>query len=279
MKIFKQFPEQAIELESKPFSQEAYLEGFLLDNEGLLEISQKDEGNLKILDRQVSFPNSRKRIDILAVNLESKRIKLIEVKKERVDRKDLRQICRYKEKWRKDCDKILDKYKDILKEEELPLELDKYKEADAIIVAPEFNLREEELKNSNIQGIIVQRYALKSSGEVFIFIDYFPPLKAKWQKVPISREEFWRENKKHKNEVEEILNELENKEPDISRKYWRSCISIYKGNIPIAWYIKGDKTMTVRENFKPRKDNRIELKERKKIITSILEARRKAEEF
>ena len=54
MKIFKQFPEQAIELESKPFSQEAYLEGFLLDNEGLLEISQKDEGNLKIFYNQLN---------------------------------------------------------------------------------------------------------------------------------------------------------------------------------------------------------------------------------
>jgi len=268
MKIYKQLPDKTKKLEPCNFSQEAYLEGFLLDNPNIFEMP---EDIIILLDRQVVFPHTQNKIDILLLNAKAQEpeIIIVEIKKDKATKKEVKQLVEYIEKWRQEHSGVLNKYKDTLSKYKLNENLEQVK---GILVATEFDdSLEEEFKKQNIQGIQVNRYSADDYKEFFIFVDYVPPLSEKWAKKEIGKDSFWKKSgrKKHKDEVESILQEL--KEIIFTFKYWGTTITIYDENEnSVAWYTAGDASIQIKGK------GRIKLTNKSEIIKATIETRKEA---
>jgi hypothetical protein len=265
MKIFKQSPDTIRELQLKPFSQEAYLEGFLLENLGIFETKLDDD--IHLIDRQVSFPGKRERIDILLLNAkESPEIIVVEVKKI-AEGNALTQLNNYLEQWREKGKNVLADYQDEIERYKVSANVNAVR---GMLVAG--NLDESfvgRMRENDVQGINISRYVSEDLNDTFIFVDYLPALKGKKAKIKVTPEEFWRGNSKHKDEVESILNELHGKDPEICWEYFQTGISIrhIKGTWHnIAYYLKGNASIYV-ANQTPK------LSEKTKIIQLILDSK------
>jgi len=281
MEIYKQLPTESRRLDLINFKQEAYLEGFLLDNgENIFSIDEKD--NIEVLDRQVGFISNKERIDILLLNARENNpeIVIVELKKDVADEKALEQINRYLVTWKKDRKEILQGYEEVLKEWELTSDIENVK---GILVAPEFDESIiEELKENKIQGVRIRRYKIEQSEDIFIFIDYLPVLKeGKYSRVEVSSNQFWESRRKYRDKVESILKELKDKASAVVWKYWQSGISIYSGSsgYSIGGYGGYFTKMWIKTSIKPARYENLDLEEREKITNLILEAKRKADEL
>ena len=265
MKIFKQSPDTITELQQKPFSQEAYLEGFLLDNLDIFRTKWDDD--IHLVDRQVHFPGKQERIDILLLNAkESSEIIIVEVKI-KANRNALVQLKNYLERWQENGESVLASYEKEIGKHNVNSSI---KIVRGMLVAG--NLEEllaDKLKENDIQGIQINRFGSENLTDAFIFVDYLPALKGKRAKVKVSLEDFWDNNLKHRDEVESILSELRSRDPVIFWEYFQTGISIYpfKGSWHnIAYYLKGNASIYI-ANQTPK------LIEKAKIIQLILESK------
>jgi len=280
-KIFKHFPDKAKELERKPFMQEAYLEGFLLDNiKAAFELYDLDE--IRLLDRQVVLPGSNKKIDILLLNNKDEpELIIVEIKKGIADEPALRQLLDYLNIWERDHQKIIgfnDEAEKALRELGVKRQPAKAK---GILVASEFepNL-EKTMSEKEIQGIEINKYIVPESGESFIFLDYVPALKGKRQRTPISKEEFWDQFKKYvnyKDGIENIIEKMQAADAGIHLKYFKSGMGIYPSSeILIGWW--DGRSFYAKTVIKPAKWEKVVWDDDEKIVELLLSVKKKADE-
>lgn len=274
-KVFKQTPEKAKELKQKSFSQEAYLEGFLLDNWHIFSLYETDD--IVPLGRQIYFPHSNKKVDILLLNkMQDPEIIIVEIKNEEACKVSLDQLIGYLNNWREKPENILKHNEEvtaILKHYGI---IENLKKVKGILVAPAFDESiEKEMISKSIQGIVVKRFSTDDSNENYIFIDYFPALKGKKVRAEITQEEFWRKYRhSHEKEVENILFEM--RKSGLIIKYWQTTICIYVPDNevnPVSWYVAGDKTFCIRHSIKAGDNSRIDLAKISAIVSATIQAK------
>ncbi len=285
MFIFKQTPTKVVELKEDNFKQEAYIEGFLIENIGLLETGEDSEAEL--LGRQV-FLEKKDRIDLLVLTLEAEKakLKIIEIKKKAAGKKALHQLERYINLWSEKGVNILRRegLTDTIDECLKKWEIKKKQQTDAlsrkvggILVAPGFedDLIQEFSRSKKVQGIRLSRCSSSETPEAFIFLEYFPEVR---RPTAVTAEEFWKgRSDLRKREFGEILKKLRKEDPDITHKYWKVMISIYptpeEAEKPrpyrIARYLHGDKKLRFKKHI------RIPLSNADKIVNKVLKEKMK----
>ena len=235
MFIFKQTPTKVIELKEDNFRQEAYVEGFLIENIELLAAGEDSEA--KLLGRQI-FLKDKHRIDLLVLTLEDEKakIKVVEIKKGIAGKKALNQLERYIGLWNKkgegisDRNGMTDTIHDCFKKWEMKKKQQLsalHNKVGGILVAPGFQdeVIGEFAKRKHIEGIRLARYASSETGDAFVFLEHFPEIR---KRLPITAEEYWkRRSQLRKRQVEEILRRLRKEDADITHAYWKAMMSIY----------------------------------------------------
>ncbi len=279
MFIFRQSPTRVVELKEDNFGQEAYMEGFLIENINILARGENSE--VRVLGRQISL-EKRDRIDLLLMTLEDDKvgIRIAEIKKNLVARKALAQLERYMKVWKRQGSSIL-RREGLLKEMEdtarewgkrLPLNPSDFcKHISGVLVAPDFKpaLATSLSDKGNIYGLQMARYSSSRAPEAFVFVEHFPQI----SRTPISADKFWRgRNRAKRRTVDSILKAIRDKDPEITYKYWKEMISVYpnaeeseKGHPHrIASYVRGNKTFWIRKGVL------IDLSKRNEIVKAVV---------
>ena len=93
MFIYKQLPTGLVALEEENWKQEAYIEGFLIEN---VQIFGNEEDDARFLERQITL-EGKKRIDLLILLFTGKvkpgvQLRIVEIKKEKATSQDLNQL-------------------------------------------------------------------------------------------------------------------------------------------------------------------------------------------
>lgn len=289
MYIYKQLPTKMFALEEDNWKQESYIEGFLIEN---ISLFKKDEdSDARFLKRQITV-EGEKRIDLLILMFTSKgrtglELKVVEIKKEKAKKEDLKQLKEYMDIWKKEGSRIVKREgliqninqfsKEKVKKE---VKIEDINEAvKGILVATDFDggVKDSIKKSKEIEGIKITRQICNKLNESYIFVEYFPERKA-FEQIP--REEFWKgSGTGRKDEVEKLLKKIEEEIPGATHRYYKTMISIYPseeaiaGKIRIARYVRGDKSILIKtENGE---DERVDLEKESEIIEEIKEAQRR----
>jgi hypothetical protein len=290
MFVYKQLPTKVIALEEDNWKQEAYIEGFLIENIQIFA-KEDEDSEARFLERQITL-EGKKRIDILILMLSGKKgtgveLKIVEIKKEKASIKDLNQLVEYMDRWRREgstivkreeLTEIIKKSLEVYGKKEVGIE-DLSGSVKGILVAPDFDegVKDSIKESKDIEGIKITRRICNELKEIYIFVDYFPERKIY---TPITREEFWKGRATRRmHQVEELLKKVEENIPGIAYLYWSAMISIYPSEearaskTRIARYVRGDKSILIKtENGE---DKRIDLEKESEIIEEIKKAQRR----
>lgn len=100
MGIYKQISINNIILKDYPFKSELVMQAFLIENEELLKLDDKDFEGINILDNEVKVKGDSEsgRIDLVVEYVNSNNIAIIELKKDEVNDKTVKQLKGYLEK-------------------------------------------------------------------------------------------------------------------------------------------------------------------------------------
>ncbi len=287
MFIFKQTATQTVELKEDDFQQEAYMEGFLIENTGLL--ARGESGDAELLARQV-FLGKKDRVDLVVLTIDDDILKLmiVEIKKGAAGTKALQQLQRYVELWHKNGHEILQQDDEALKTarncltqwgKHGKLDFEKLsREVGGILVAPriEDEVAEQLSGANNVYGVQLARYRGSEVPEAFVFVKYFPEAK----RAALSAGQFWKSRQAAKRKkVESILASILKEDPDIAYKYWKTILSVYPNSeeaekfrpYRLGRIVRGDRKFTC---FHSMRGVGIDLSTPEEIVKQILKEKR-----